>query len=407
MAPHTPTRRGILKSLGALGCSAAAWPLTTAVTFAAAPGDARLVVIVLRGGMDGLDVLRPVGDSAFAALRPTLATGEALPLGDGFFALHPALAPLLPLWQAGELGFAHAVATPYRDKRSHFDGQDVLEAGTVPGAPGEAFRDGWLNRMIQAVPGMRGESAYAIGRENMKILAGAAEVSSWAPEIRFRLTPQAELLLERLYREHPLFMSAQNRAVRLMAELEAEGGFGAPEEEAMGMGGGGRPGPRGDAALAAFAAGRLNGEARIAAFSLSGWDTHRNQATALPGALTRLAEVITTLRQRLGENWSRTAVLAMTEFGRTVRENGTRGTDHGTGGLMLFAGGALRGGQVHGRWPGLDEASLYDRRDLLPTHDVRAYAAWALRGLFGLERAVLEDDVFPLLDMGDDPKITL
>jgi uncharacterized protein (DUF1501 family) len=113
------------------------------------------------------------------------------------------------------------------------------------------------------------------------------------------------------------------------------------------------------------------------------------------------------LRERLGPVWGKTTVLAVTEFGRTVAENGSRGTDHGTGGLMVMAGGAVRGGRVYGRWPGLAEADLYERRDLMPTGDVRAYAAWAMRGLFGLDRGLLEGTVFPGLQMEEDPGILL
>ena len=125
MTDQLTNRRDLLRGLGALGCSAAAWPLTTTMTFAAALWDARLVVIILRGAMDGLDVVRPVGDANFAALRG-VAAAESLTLDGGFFALHPGLKPLSGLWKSGELGFVHAVSTPYRDKRSHFDGQDLL-----------------------------------------------------------------------------------------------------------------------------------------------------------------------------------------------------------------------------------------------------------------------------------------
>jgi uncharacterized protein (DUF1501 family) len=156
--------------------------------------------------------------------------------------------------------------------------------------------------------------------------------------------------------------------------------------------------------LVDFAAARLRAETRIAAFSLSGWDTHRNQDTVIVPQFRRLERTVLRMKEALGRAvWDTTTVLAMTEFGRTVRENGSRGTDHGTVGALLMAGGAIRGGRVHGRWPGLAEADLYDRRDLMPTSDVRAWAAWAMRGAYGLDRAVLEGAVFPGLDMGEDP----
>lgn len=405
MAPRADiTRRRLLAQGLALGCSAAASPFVTPVALAAAPWDARLVVIILRGGMDGLDVVRPVGDPGFAALRPDAAAADAPALA-GPFALHPALAPLMQMWARGELAVAHAVSTPYRDRRSHFDGQDLLEAGAgfAPGTP--RARDGWLNRMLQAVPGVEARTAFAVGREDLLLLSGDAPVANWAPETRLALSPQAEGLLSLLYEGDPLFHAAAAEAIDLtgamaaappLAEMMGDG----PEADAMaGMMAGPGGGATGHLALAEFTAQQLRGDSRIAAFSLNGWDTHRNQPAALPRALGRLAEVLRALELGLGPVWGRTAVLAMTEFGRTARLNGTGGTDHGTGGAMVMAGGALRGGRVHTAWPGLTEADLYDRRDLMPTEDVRAYAAATMQGLFGLDRAVLEGAVFPGLDM--------
>lgn len=397
-----------------LGCSAAASPWLTTVTLAGgAPafGDKRLVVVILRGAMDGLDALRPAGDPMLARLRPKLASagGPGLPL-DGFYALHPALAGLAPLWSAQELAFAQAVSTPYRDKRSHFDGQDILEAGTGLDVPQPEVRDGWLNRMLQAVPGLQSETAYAIGREAMPLLTGAAEVRNWVPEQRLNLSPQARLLLERVYHEDELFRDAALEAMELAEELNADDLRAAQDEVEQGAMMPAKA-PRAGRRLAdidrlaGFAADRLRGESRIAAFSLSGWDTHRRQDTTLGPSLSGLERLILQLRAGLGPVWGQTVVLCMTEFGRTAAENGSQGTDHGTGGTMIMAGGALRGGQVFGAWPGLEEAALYDRRDLMPTSDVRAWAAWAMRGLFGLERGVLENAVFPGLQMGADPRI--
>jgi uncharacterized protein (DUF1501 family) len=392
-------RRQLLGGL-AIGCSAAASPLVTPIALARAPWEERLVVLILRGAMDGLDAIRPVGDPAFRALRPTLSEG-GIPL-DGWWELHPTLEPLLPLWQAGEFGAAHAVSTPYRDRRSHFDGQDILEAGT--GGPDlMRVRDGWLNRALALLPGVEAETAFAIGREHLLILSGQAPVSQWSPEARLRLSPQARRLIESVQHDDPLFRDASLMAMEIVDGLAAE----AEDGMAMGadMAGGGGGGTH--LQLAQFAASRLRGETRIASFSLGGWDTHVAQAQNLPRALARLSETILALRDGLGPVWGRTAVLCLTEFGRTARENGSAGTDHGTGGAMLFAGGALRGGQVAGDWPGLDEAELYEGRDLMPTRDVRAHAAWVLRAFAGLSRADLEGAVFPALDMGADPGLVL
>lgn len=399
------TRRNFIT---ALGCSAAASPLLAPMALARAPWDARLVTIILRGGMDGLDVVRPVGDPAFAALRPRLLAEDGLPL-DGFFTLHPALARLMPLWEKGELGFAHAVSTPYRDKRSHFDGQDLLEAGTGFDVGEGAIRDGWLNRMLQAVPGVEAETAYAIGRDDLLMLSGAAPAANWTPGTRLDLSAQAQRLIEYVYDEDPRYKAAVLEALDLTAAIDAaeaveeerdEGG----EMEAMMAGAGGN---KAHVQMARFAADRLREETRIAAFSLNGWDTHAGQEKALGKALDGLADVIEVLRAGLGPVWSKTGVIAMTEFGRTARENGTGGTDHGTGGLMVLAGGALRGGKVHGRWPGLEEGALYDRRDLMPTEDVRAYAARAMQGLIGLDGKALSGSIFPGLDFAQAPKLVL
>ncbi|WP_126974536.1 DUF1501 domain-containing protein [Frigidibacter oleivorans] len=392
------TRRLFLKGATLIGCSAAAHPWLTTATFAGAPGDNRLVVIILRGAADGLDILQPWGDPDFAALRP----GLALPPGsgpeaaldlDGRFAMHTGLTALMPMWQAGELAFVHATSTPYRDKRSHFDGQDLLEAGTGMDVAAEARRDGWLNRMLQAMPGVTSRTAFAVGSDDMRILAGPAPASSWAPAARLEISDQAVRLLDHVYHDDPAFREAVAQAVELSA---------ANASESIGPNANAQP-----LRLAEFAAAQLRGETRIATFSIGGWDTHRNQANALKGGLARLAETLVTLRDHLGPVWGRTAVLAMTEFGRTARQNGTQGTDHGTGGAMLMAGGALKGGRVLGQWPGLAEADLYDRRDLMPTSDVRAWAGWTMRGMFGFDRALIEATLFPGLDMGSDPGLLL
>lgn len=388
------SRRLFLKSSALIGCSAAAHPMLSSMTFAAAPSENRLVVIILRGAMDGLDVFQPYGDPALRHLRRTLSAGpdKGAPDLDGFFALHPTLAPLMPLWRAGELAFAPAVSTPYRDKRSHFDGQDMLEAGTGTDIETRSQRDGWLNRLLQTMPGAQSETAYSVGLDDMRILDGAAPAKSWSPQTRFKLSAQGQRLLAHVWHDDPLFQPAGEQAIEIinddLARIEPAAG---PSRDAQ--------------ALARFTADRLNGETRIASFSISGWDSHARQGPVIDRALQRLGAAILTLRADLGANWSRTTVLAMTEFGRTVRENGTGGTDHGTGGAMLVAGGNIRGGRAIGGWPGLAEGDLYAGRDLMPLRDIRAHAAWAMRDLFDIPRDVLERSVFPGLDMGENPRI--
>lgn len=393
------SRRTFLARSAAIGCCAAASPLLTPVSFAAAPWDTRLVVIILRGGMDGLGVVQPRGAPEYAALRPDLDSDLGVDGAqdlDGFFALHAGLAPLMPLWARGELGFVHAVATPYRDKRSHFDGQDLLEAGTITLS---GVRDGWLNRMLQHLLGVESRTAYAIGHGEMRLLDGAAPVADWSPEADLTISPQAERLAELVMQDDPLFHAALAEALMLTRDGAAAGMDAALAGMAESVAKG-KPHVR----VAAFAAEQLRGDARVASFSLNGWDTHRGQDRALGNALDRLADTVLTLEAGLGPQvWGKTAIVAMTEFGRTAGQNGTGGTDHGTGGAMLLAGGAVRGGRVLGAWPGLAEVDLYARRDLMPTADVRTQAAWVMRGLTGLDRAVLERAVFPGMEMGADP----
>lgn len=382
------SRRAFLTRSAMVGCSLAASPLLTPVSFASAPWDTRLVVIILRGGMDGLDALQPYGAPEYGDFRAGLKAGPDNGASDldGFFALHPKLAPLMPLWRQGDLGFVHAVSTPYRDKRSHFDGQDLLEAGTS--TLGTA-RDGWLNRMLTQVPGVQARTAFAIGQGEMKLLSGIAPVADWSPDADLVISPQALRLAELVMQEDPAFHAALSEATMLSSGEDKGTGKARPHVK-----------------IASFAAEQLRGETRVASFSINGWDSHNRQPRTLGTALMRLSDTILTLQAELGAQiWQKTAIVAMTEFGRTVRVNGTGGTDHGTGGAMVLAGGAIRGGQVFGDWPGLTETDLYEGRDLLPTGDVRAPAAWIMRGLTGLDRGALESTVFPGLDMGRDPGV--
>lgn len=377
-----------------IGCSVAASPLLTPVTFAAAPGENRLVVIVLRGAMDGLDVVRPVGDPAYAGLRPKLAAdaGDGPALND-FFTLHPAAAGMMPLWQAGELAFAHAVATPYRTGRSHFIGQDALENGTG-GADGSLTpnHDGWMNRALSLIPGAHKDTAVSVGQQRLLILDGAHDTDHWYPVTESPLSAQGQSLLNAVNAADPLFAEPYAEAQHLVRNLD---GATLP-----------KGGPGYDL-LGTYVAERLLGPSRIASFSFSGWDTHNMQQKTMVLQLTGLSDALIAMKAALGKAWGTTLVLAMTEFGRTARENGTGGTDHGTGGMAVLAGGALKGGRVLGKWPGLGDGNLLAERDLMPTGDVRAYPAWALRHMFGVEAAGLQSSVFPGLDLGSDPGILL
>ena len=402
-------RRDFLARSALIGCSLAASPLLTPVSLAATPGDNRLVVILLRGGMDGLDVVRPYGDPAYNTLRGDAgltAEDPAIDL-DGYFALHPALRPLMPLWDRGQLGFVHAVSTPYRDKRSHFDGQDLLEAGLAD-LKGGLSRDGWLNRVLQNLPESGPATAYAVGRDPLDVLAGAATTQRWSPDADLALSPQAIMLARLIMADDPQLNAAFEQAMAISnSDGDAVAMTGTPAQlMSRARKASGKANP--ERHIAEFIGRRLREETRIAAFSITGWDTHQRQDRSLPNALGRLAEAILTLQTTLrGPVWDKTTVVAVTEFGRTARLNGSGGSDHGTGGLMVLAGGALRGGQVRADWPGLAEAQLYERRDLMPTRDLRAYLGWLLHSQFGLPASTLETSIFPGLDLGNDPRLIL
>lgn len=365
------TRRNLLGRAALTGVVA----LTPGLALAAAPTDRRFVFIILRGAMDGLSAVMPVGDPAYAGLRGALADplqGTPRKL-DATFALHPALAATGEMYAAREALFVQAVASPYRE-RSHFDAQNMLETG---GSAAYALKDGWLNRLVGMMPR---EPAMAIAATVPLALRGKAPVSSYAPS---GLPSANEDLLARvsaLYagdaQLHPLWSQAMD--ARLLAGTDAAG----------------RANPAALGRLAATFLAKPNGP-RLATIEIGGWDTHAAQARRLANQLGQLDATLAALKSGLGPVWGQTLVLAATEFGRTAAVNGTGGTDHGTGGAAIVAGGAVRGGQVIADWPGLAAGQLYDGRDLRPTTDLRSVMlALAAEG-FGLDPARASGIVFP------------
>lgn len=365
------TRRNLLGRAALTGVVA----LTPGLALAAAPTDRRFVFIILRGAMDGLSAVMPVGDPAYAGLRGALADplqGTPRKL-DAMFALHPALAATGEMYAAREALFVQAVASPYRE-RSHFDAQNMLETG---GSAAYALKDGWLNRLVGMMPR---EPAMAIAATVPLALRGKAPVSSYAPS---GLPSANEDLLARvsaLYagdaQLHPLWSQAMD--ARLLAGTDAAG----------------RANPAALGRLAATFLAKPNGP-RLATIEIGGWDTHAAQARRLANQLGQLDATLNALKSGLGPVWGQTLVLAATEFGRTAAVNGTGGTDHGTGGAAIVAGGAVRGGQVIADWPGLAAGQLYEGRDLRPTTDLRSVMlALAAEG-FGLDPARASGIVFP------------
>jgi uncharacterized protein (DUF1501 family) len=383
--------------LGASAASLALWSLLPRSAIAGTR-DPRLLTVILRGGLDGLSMIAPIGDPDYVRLRGNLAIpasgdGAGLPL-EGLFALNPNMAFLHGLYRKREALMAHAVATPYRG-RSHFDGQDVLESGHP--APG-SVQSGWLNRAISALPKgdrvtMRG--GLAVGPTTALIMRGPVPVLGWAPQI---VNPASDDLAGRvldLYAHRdPILKAALAQGLETDQMALREG----MSKEAMAA-------RMRDALVAmratADGAARLMAAGdgpRVAALAYDGWDTHANEG----GATGRLAQLLGGLdgafeafEKGLGSSWKDTTVVAITEFGRTARINGTVGTDHGTGTVAFLAGGAIKGGRVLADWPGLKDEQLFDKRDLKPTTDLRAVLKGLLAEQFDLSPAVLGDLVFP------------
>jgi uncharacterized protein (DUF1501 family) len=359
----------------------------------AAPNiDARFVLLILRGGLDGLAAVPPYAEPQYAALRGPLALsapgtdGGALDL-DGTFGLHPALTSLHAMFEAREALVLHATATPYRE-RSHFDAQKVLEAGGV--TPG-ASAGGWLNRAL-GVLDASGDAppAIALADSVPLVLRGELAVTSWAPS---RLPESDDDTLARVRRLYeaadPALAESLNGA---LAAREIAGDAG---DERMGGRGGQAVAP-----LASAAARFLRSPAgpRVAVLDVGGWDTHANQGAAQGALALRLRGLdagLQLLKTELGEHWQSTSVLVVTEFGRTVAANGTRGTDHGTAGCAFLVGGAVAGGRVLGDWPGLAQRDLHEGRDLRATTDLRALCKAVLHERFGVGEAALARTVFP------------
>ncbi len=382
----------ILSRRAALLGLSAAWtlgPASVAVADrrVANPGDKRLVVVILRGALDGLAAVVPYGDPDLNRWRaPLLLPGVGQPRGlldlGGFYGLHPALAGLHALYRIGELLPVHAVAAGYRS-RSHFEAQDCLESGAD-----HRLTSGWLNRVIGTQPDAPGQAdgdGLAVGLSMPLLLRGPARIGSYAPDLAQGPSPD-------LYAR----IAALNAPDRLTGPAIAAG-LAAREFSTQTLGN--DASGRGAGAFASLArvAGQLLAAPdgpRIAALELGGWDTHAAQKHRLDGPLSQLDAGMLALRDGLGVAWTDTVVLVMTEFGRTVRVNGTGGTDHGTGTIAFLAGGAVNGGRIGGTWPGLAGSELFENRDLAPTTDLRGLAKGVLSAHLGLDAGALAH-VFP------------
>ncbi len=393
---ETPSisRRALMSGAGALF----AWSFMPSFAFAAGNRDARLIVMVLRGAVDGLSTVAPFGDPTYEALHGSLALRldgptPALPL-DGFFLLNPAMPNLSRLYNAKQALFIHAVATPYRE-RSHFDGQDVLESGQ-PG-PG-VNASGWLNRLAAVLP--QGEAVskagcLGVGPVAPLIARGTAPVLGWAPPV---LPPAGEDTAARVL---DLYAAADPAlALALRQGLETDRVASKVSFEPAAKPAGNPESPQAMAQAAEGAARIMAAEdgPRLAAIAFDGWDTHAKEGGAsgrLATLLSGLDGAIAAFERHLEPYWKNTAILIATEFGRTARINGTEGTDHGTGSVAFLVGGAVNGGRVIADWPGLKPHQLYQGRDLNPTIDLRSVAKGVIAGLYDVPAGIMAERIFP------------
>jgi uncharacterized protein (DUF1501 family) len=358
-----------------------AWAATDDNPLPGGGNGRKLIVVMLRGAVDGLNVVAPLGDANYAALRPTIALAApgqdngALDL-DGYFGLHPALSPLMPLWREKKLAFVHASGSPDAT-RSHFDAQDYMESAT-PGV--KSTPDGWMNRLVRALPGAATPTrALSIGPTMPRILAGSApavNLANGAAGVKGGVLDRPILgaAFDQLYAGHErfgrMYQDGRTAHKEVMAASMAE----------MVAADGGAPLPNGfpdDAARLATLM-RNDANVQLAFFALGGWDTHANQGAGtgqLANRLAPLAQGLALLAQRLGPLFDDTTIVVMSEFGRTARENGNSGTDHGHGNVMWVLGGGVAGGKVLGDWRGVGNEQLNEGRDLPVTTDFRVVLA--------------------------------
>ena len=353
------------KFLSVAAAGAGAILVSPQIAFASVATDRRFVFVIQRGAADGLNIVVPYAEPAYATLRGALAidASSATRL-DGTFALHPSLVQTAAMYANHQALFVHAVASPYRD-RSHFDGQNVLETG---GASPYQMKDGWLNRLAASMPATK-ENAIAFAPTVPMALRGKAAVTSYAPSGLPQAPDDLLMRVSQLYDQdaqlRPLWESA-------MTARGLAGDAGARQDPAS---------------LGKLAAGFLSRDdgPRIAMIETGGWDTHTAQTARLANQLKALDTMLAALRDGMGPLWNKTTVVVATEFGRTAAANGTGGTDHGTGSVAMVLGGSVAGGRVLADWPGLKPGDLYEARDLKPTLSLDALIAGAASESLGLD----------------------
>ena len=351
------SRRGLLQ-----GCiaSSVVWPLSV---YGTAATDQRFILLILRGAVDGLAMIPPIGDKNYGDGRSSLVDQDTISL-NGDFGMHPALRPMLPLWKNKQLQIIHATGL-MEATRSHFASQDLLESG-VPNR-----YQGWLGLGLQrAFPGAK---AVAVGQSVPLVLRGAEGAFSLSPKRRKQTSDTFIDLVNGMYTNDSILKEALQQSIQTKM-MSATASNETDKHSVAGI-----------SKLLTDPDGP-----RVAVLEIGGWDTHSNQNNRLNRKLTQLGKIISSLQQQLQAVWKQTTILAVTEFGRTVRENGTKGTDHGSGSAALLLGGSVSGGEVVGDWPGLRKQDLYESRDLRITTDIRTIFKQQLRRLYGLNKQDLQ-----------------
>lgn len=381
-------------------------------------GKKKLIVILLRGGVDGLNVIVPYGDADYYALRPTIAVARpgqefgAIDL-DGYFGMNPALKPLLPLYQNKSLAFVHASGSP-DPSRSHFDAQDFMESGL----PGQKFAStGWMNRLVAELPSLNSPiQALSIGPVLPRIMAGPAAIATVdrvgtpnnipldRPEVSQSFMAMYEHRHDDLGKSFCQGVDAHNT---LNAALSAPDPHEDMEQKAANRG---APQPKNFKGFGKQLANLFTKDSavQVAFLDFGGWDTHVGEGNGkgqLANKLTPFSQGLADLVEGLGPMFKDTTIVAMSEFGRTAKENGNGGTDHGHGNVMWILGGDINGGKVYSRWPGLSPTGLHENRDLQTTTDFRSVLTFVLNEHIEVPQAALTR-IFPGFSSKNNPFVT-